>query len=170
MSKELIEKRVKEIEADAIANGFSQKRIDRANAPGVEGNSLPLSGTFGKYNIGSKGTDFAHFRMTVDGSTDTVSVSNLKIVAPLKGEKAEFGTIAKEGALKGKKYLKGKTINSSFSKHSELELIAHLEGKKFTATPVEVMQLTFNENGYSTDAEAKAALVVKGAYLVTIVD
>lgn len=168
MSKEILAERAKAIAEDLV--GFlTPEQIKKATDPGVEGNSLPSVGTFGSFAKSGK-DEFKHLRMTVEGSSDSVSIANLKIVAPRKGDAIEFDVIKKEGNLKGKYYLKGKSINPKFAPYSTVELIAYLEGKKFKAVPVDVMALPYLPAGYTKTMAKPEALIVKGAYVVEIED
>lgn len=170
--KELLATRVAEIK-EAIKDQVSDTYLARAEQAGVEGNSLPKSGVFDKFKTaGTKDekNDYRHLRMTVKNSDDTVSIGNLKLIAPLKGEPIEFGDITREGSpLKGKKFLRGKAINPKFSQYSTLELIAYLEGKHFTAEPVDAIQLRFKPAGYDNPDPVKDIRNVT-AYRVTITD
>lgn len=170
--KESLKNRVAEIKS-AIKDQVSDTYLARSEAPGVEGNSLPKTGVFGKYKTSGEKTadnDFRHIRMTVKGSDDSVSIGNLKLIAPMKGETLEFGTINREGsALKGKKFLRGKAINPKFAQYSTLELIAYLEDKSFTAEPVDAIQLRFNRAGYDNPDPIKDTRNVT-AYKVTVVE
>lgn len=169
--KELLATRVAEIKGE-ISDKVSDTYLKRAEQAGVEGNSLPKTGVFGTFKpAGEKSgdNDFRHIRMTVKGSDDTVSLGNLKLIAPRKGEPIEFGEIAREGsALKGKKFLRGKAINPKFSQYSTLELIAYLENKHFTASPVDAMQLRFKREGYDNPTEKDLRTVT--AYEVTVTE
>ena len=172
MTKEKIAARAAQILTE-VADSVSAKGLERLREAGIESNSLPKSGTFGKYITSGTKTekdDFRHIRMTVDGSDDTISTSCLRIVAPKATDEPTFGKIAKEGTLKGKLYLKGKSVNAQFAKYSTAEMIAFLEGKSFTAKPLEVRSLAYNVNGYSTEAEALENLTVKTVYVVTVED
>lgn len=170
--KELLATRVTEIKGE-IADKVSDTYLKRAEQPGVEGNSLPASGVFGTFKTaGTKDekNDFRHIRMTVKNSDDSVSIGNLKLIAPRKGDPIEFGEITREGsALKGKMFLRGKAINPKFSQFSTLELIAYLENKHFTAKPVDAMQLRYKPEGHSNPDPAKDLRSVT-AYEVTVTD
>ena len=180
--KELLATRVAEIKSE-IADKVSDTYLARAEQAGVEGNSLPKTGIFGQFKTsGSKtdavtnpdgsvaeATDFRHIRMTVKGFDDTISIGNLKLIAPLKGETIEFGEITRQGSpLKGKKFLRGKAINPKFSQYSTLELIAYLENKHFTAEPVDAMQLRFKREGYDEPTEKDLRNVT--SYKVTVTE
>lgn len=169
MSKEILKERAQAIGADLV--GFlTEEQIKKATEPGVVGNSLPVEGVFGTYSKSGEG-EFKHLRMNVEASTDSVSIANIKLVAPKKGEPIEFDVIKKEGSpLKGKYFLKGKSINPKFAQYSTLELIAYLEGKKFRAVPVDTLSLPYLPTGYTKAMAKSEALVVKGAYQIEIVD
>lgn len=168
MSKETLSARVEAIKEEL--NGFlTEDQIKKMVIPGVESNSLPETGKFSTFEKSGEG-DFKHLRMRVANGMDSVSLSNLRLVAPLKGTEPEFDKISKEGSpLKGKYYLKGKSVNPQFAQFSPLELIAHLEGRKFEAKKIEVHTLRYLKEGHSL-VTAKANLLVKEAYVVTLVD
>lgn len=175
--KDSIKKRAAEI-AEALNGQVSESYLKKAQDAGIESNSLPAKGKFGTFaisgKIDDKGTDFRHARMIVvdeqgNPTGDSVSLAILKAVAPLKGEPIEFAVVEKEGDYKGSKFLKGKMINPKFSQFSTTELIAHLEGKSFTASPVDIQVLRFVAGGHrGTDGEIKKAIVVKSAYQVDV--
>ena len=104
--------------------------------------------------------------MTVKGSTDTISLSNLKMIAPKAGEKLVFAQITREGDLKGKYFLRGNAVNPAFVQYSGVELVAFLEGRSFTAKPVDVKQLPFKSDGWDNPSEADT--VVRQAWEVKI--
>lgn len=170
--KELLANKVAEIKL-AIADKVSESYLKRAEQEGVEGNSLPASGVFGTFKTaGTKDekNDYRHLRMTVKGSDDSVSLGNLKLIAPKKGDPIEFGEITREGSpLKGKMFLRGKAINPKFSQFSTLELIAYLEGKHFTAKEVDAVQLRYKPEGYTNPDPAKDLRNVT-AYEVTVTE
>lgn len=168
--KDLLANKVQEIKV-AIAGQVSDTYLKRAEQEGVEGNNLPKSGVFGTFKTAGRidgKNDYRHLRMTVKDTDDSISLGNLKLIAPRKGEPLEFGEIAREGsALKGKKFLRGKAINPKFSQYSTLELIAYLEGKHFTAEPMDCIQLKFNPTGYDNPNPETDTRVVT-AYKVTV--
>lgn len=173
--KEEIKARAKEILSD-IADKVSESYLKRAEQEGVESNALPKSGVFGTYKVsGSKDTDangkitdYRHLRMTVKGSDNSVSVSNLKLIAPAKGEPIEFGVINREGALKGKKFLRGKAINPQLAQYGTAELVAYLEGKHFTAEEITCQRLPYKDSGYDDPTEKDLRAVT--GFKVTITD
>lgn len=169
--KELLATRVAEIKGE-IADKVSDTYLKRAEQAGVESNSLPKSGVFGTFKASGEKSgenDYRHIRMTIKGSDDTISIGNLKLIAPRKNDPVEFGEITREGSpLKGRKFLRGKAINPKFSQYSTLELIAYLENKHFTANPVDVMQLRFKRDGYENPTEKDLRSVT--AYEVTITE
>lgn len=172
--KESLKNRVDEINSQLEKAGFSEKSLKNLNREGIEGNILPKSGTFDSFKIAGKG-NFMHARVTVAGSDDSISVSNLKIVAPLKGDEVEFREIMRDdSALKGGKYLVGRAINPQFTSFSPVELIAHLEGKKFEAEEIEVLTLPVKTDATGAVVKQtnpkKSDLAVKKAYRVTLVD
>lgn len=173
MNKEKINERVNEI-LSVITDKVSVTSLERLQEAGIESNSLPKNGVFGSFITAGeqKGTDdFRHLRMTVKDSTDTISTANLRIVAPRSSDKKlVFGKITKEGKLKDKLYLKGKSVNPQFAKYSTLEMIAFLEGKAFQATEVSVNSLQYNALGYSTEEDATKNIIAKTAFVVTLTD
>lgn len=173
MNKEQILARATAIKT-AVQDHISAKKVENMERPGVEGNSLPAEGTFDSFKTaGAKigDDDFRHVRMTVKDCADSISVSNLKIVA-LRSGKPEYGVIRKVGTLNGKLYLKGKAVNPKFTEYSDFELIAMLEGRKFTAKEVTVKTLPYKAEGW-TEEDIKSAdfsLDPKKAYEVTLLD
>lgn len=158
-----------------------EKYLQRAEQPGIEGNNLPTSGRFGKVyasgNIDEKGNDYRHLRLSVVDERGkeipgkSISLSNVKATAFIgKGEvkDSDFGIISKEGALKGKLFLKGQTINPAFAGLSVLETAALLEDNQFTTTKKSGRILKFKADGYSSFEEAKDEIVVKDFYEITI--
>jgi hypothetical protein len=174
-------KRVEELKAE-MAGKVSEKYMERAEQPGVETNSLPANGLFGKvYASGSKTdeADFRHLRLPVVDETGknipgkSISLSNVKANALIgKGDvkDTDFGVISKEGVLKGKLYLKGTTINPAFAGLSVFETAALLEGSKFTASKKQGRVLRYNKEGYSTVDEAKDATVVKDFFEIEVIE
>ena len=181
MSKELISKRASEILTE-VKDFISEKGLERMNTPGIESNDLPEFGVFNTYvtsgkvvtDADGKEQDFRHLRMSVKDSDLTTSISNIVIVAPLAASEVEFGKINKKGALEGKAYLKGKSVNPHLAKYSQAELIAFLEGKHFKAERVQVKNLPYNAAGYDfpnnvNDIKALTkTLVVKDAFVITM--
>ena len=137
----------------------------KANNRGFGLNSLPAMGQF-KMSEGSFSIDeqFGHYRATVANSGASMSTrSLLGQGAPIDQE-----AILKEGRRGF--YLLSKTLNPDLSGMSPKELLGFLEGKFFTAEPVELQVLPFKEGdtGYETEDEAREALVVKTFYRITL--
>ena len=168
--------RVAELEKMLTDAKINPDRIEKMKAAGIETNVLPASGTFANVILSGsepeKGKDdFRHFRMTVVGTDETISLGNLTIIAPLKSdfekEKLLFLPQRKD---KTKLYLQGKSINPSLTKFSTLELAAYLEGKKFEATKVDVWNLPYKAEGYTKVDDARNNVSLKTAYQITIVE
>ena len=128
-------------------------------------NSLPTTGQF-KMSAGSFSMDeqFGHFRATVADSGASMSTRSLLG----QGAPIDQDAVLKEG--RRGYYLVSKTLNPDLSGMSPKELLEFLEGKFFTAEPVELQVLPFKEGeyGYETEDEAREALVVKTFYRITL--
>lgn len=137
----------------------------KANNRGFGLNSLPVMGQF-KMTSGSFSMDeqFGHFRATVADSGASMSTRALLG----QGVPIEQDGVIKEGRRGF--YLVTKTLNPDLSGMSPKELLEFLEGKFFTAEPVELQVLPFKEGdtGYESADEAREALVVKTFYRITL--
>ena len=166
--------RVTEI-TESLNGKVSDTTLEKLIAAGIESNSLPKVGKFASFVVsGSEpksedDPDYRHVRMCVAGSDDTISISCLKVLAPLISTEPTFGEIKREGSkLKGKKYLKGVALNPSFAKYSQVELIALLENRSFKAAKVDYYSLPYAKEGWENPK--KDDLLVKTGYIVTLTD
>ena len=168
--------RISELEKMLTDAKIKPERIEKMKEAGIETNVLPASGTFADVILSGREPeagkdDFRHLRMTVIGTADSISLGNITIIAPLKSEfDKEQLLFLKQRKDPSKLYLQGKSINPALTKFSTLELAAYLEGKKFTATKVDVWNLPYKAEGYTKVEDAKNNVSLKTAYQLTIVE
>lgn len=175
MSKENIELLKAEFAAIATEAGVSPERLLKMQtSSSMESNVLPSKGTFEGMKISGK-DKFMHARIIADNN-DTASFSCLQISAHLgKIEDVKFIVAGAAAKNPGAIMLKGKPLNTALSGNQD-ELYAKIKGRKFQSKAVEVVVLPpkFNEKGeyvpYATEAEALAALTIKEAYKITLLD
>ena len=160
-----LSERAKRIRDEAIKAGISEKRLDSD----VRATHLPEEGEFIGYEISNEGQPTAHIRVTCsDGSS--ISVGTLKALA-FSGskEEAKFRKVTTEGSpLFGKFSLTGQTAVNPNIGGKQHEVVDRLIGRKFKSEPVELVTLSYNEQGYATEAQARNNLVIKRFYKVTL--
>lgn len=177
--KQLSEKAKKFMEA-AKAAGLSEDRLKKYESSPVMSNILPKVGKFGTYSFAGEivvadtvnnivGGDFRHPRMNVEGTSDSISFSAIKLIALGKDAEVHFKKSAETSKLKGGYVLSGGRAVNPRLVLSEAELAAHLEGKSFTADEVDVRILPYKDGGHQVLPTEKD-LVVKSVYKITITD
>lgn len=160
-----LSERAKEIRDKAIEAGISEKRLDSD----VRATYLPEEGEFIGYEISNAGEPTAHIRVTCsDGSS--ISVGTIKALAFAGSkEEAKFRKVTTESSpLFGKFSLTGQTAVNPHIGGKQHEVVDRLIGKKFKAEPVELVTLSYNEQGYATEKIARDNLVIKKFYKVTL--
>lgn len=162
-----LNKRVEELKATGLKAGYTEERLERFNKPGVELNSLPKTGKFAIFTEPSGEGEFMHNRLRVEGTEHSISLKTVRNTALPLGDTIRFGKYS-TGKFKGKAFLRGKSINPTFSKFSEYETIARLEGHSFKATPIECLETPFSENGF--DELDEKDLVLKTNYIIELTD
>ena len=166
----LMEKRIEEVNAK-LTEKYGEKRGKRYAQAGIESNDLPAIGKFGTYYDAGDG-DFMHPRMQVIGTDgkptgQSISLSNIKLSAPLDGTVPRFGKMHSEDAkINGKAFLRGSAVNPHFSRYSVAETIAILENRNFEAKPVDVLVLGTFAPDFETVSEKD--LAVKKAFVITL--
>jgi hypothetical protein len=107
--------------------------------------------------------------MLVEGTSDSISFSNIKIIGLKAGFEPKFRKTAITSKLKGGYVMVGgSAVNPSLVK-SDVEIAELLPGKKFTAVPTEVKVLPF-KTGAWMDQPTTADLVPKTCYIITITE
>lgn len=167
--------RAKEIADKLEAMGITLDTRPGMFRSGIETNSLPKSGKFkfdeNKHIAGEEvdGNDYRHLRIGVEGSDlHSVSTSAIKISALQKGEPS-FRKSEREGSdYYGSYFLQGQTLNPQLAKFSDIELVAFLDGKSFTAQEVDVKQLPFKAAPGWEEEPTAADLVTKKVYKINV--
>lgn len=164
---------VDDLRTEAKRVGISDSRLDKA----ITFNSLPTSGTFTDVGVvENKETDptdatkvvnnFSHI-VLITNTGERVSMSALQASAHFGAEDtAKFIKSQKEGAYKGKYFLRGDVLNKHLT-GDQAERAFALKGKKFTSSEEPCLVLPFKAGGY-TEAQAKQNLVPKKLYKVTL--
>jgi hypothetical protein len=153
------------INQKATEAGINQKRLDAD----IRATYLPEKGTFVGWDISSPGTPTAHLRMVCEDG-NSISVGTLKALA-YKGAIAEakFRKVERaDSPMVGKFVLVGtEAVNPNLG-GKMADVVAKLVGKDFEASPVELVTLGFNPDGYKSEADAKKALINRTFYTVKI--
>ena len=157
---------VDKIEEGLRADNFTDQKIEADVKPTY----LPKTGIFTDWEIGNRGTDMHTLRLlTADGSG--ISVNTLKTLAwNGKLEDVKFRPVEKEGDLKGKFSMIGRTPVNPHISGKMAVVAARWLNKKFTATETERIVLPYKKSGYDTEEAARAALTTKRFYVVTMVN
>lgn len=163
--------RAKAIEAEALAGGISESRLNSD----IKATYLPESGTFTGYEIANPNTRTAHIRLTCeDGSS--ISVGTLKALA-FNGsmEEAKFRKVENPTSpVNGGFVLVGTSAINPHLSGKMADLADRLIGKSFKAKAIERVTLGVktNEQGvvqpYKSESEAKKALIVRKFYEVEL--
>ena len=157
----------------ARAAGISEDRQKKMIIDPVTVNSLPKNGTFTGYTFSGEGK-FTHPRM-ITNTGDSISFSAIKLIAHNGSRES---VILKRASATSKIpngiVLSGKAINPTLLR-SDAALAEYLEGKTFTAKPVDVIVLpvrtkagTNEIDPFMDETEAINALTVKTVYTIEL--
>lgn len=159
--------KILEIEGKAKQAGITEKRLEND----IRSTYLPSEGKFVDYEIIPKNGNISPYIRLKANDGNSISVGTLKAMA-FHGsiEDAKFRKVENsQSPLHGKYVLTGtKAVNPHLG-GKMAETVANLLDKSFTAEPVELVTMNYDENGYDTEAKAKKALVSKTFYRVKLV-